>query len=111
MTILVKNLIPRIQMGTAAFAYYTAVNAFAVIDKLTLTNTSAAPVIVSLYLPASGGTASNSNCILYSKSIAAGETYTCPEAVGQSMAAGGSIVGIASSAAAITISATGREIT
>ena len=45
------------------------------------------------------------------KGVAAGETYTCPEVVGQILEAGGFISTLAGSATSITIMASGREIT
>ena len=51
------------------------------------------------------------NLIISAKSIAAGECYTCPELVGQTLEAGGFISTLAGAAASLTISASGREIT
>lgn len=111
MTITVKNIIPRKQAENAQTSQYTAVNCKTVIDKFTVTNTTGAPVVFSVNLVANGGAASAANLVLSSKSIAANETYNCPELVGQSLEAGGFISTLAGAATSLTISATGREIT
>lgn len=111
MTITVKNIIPRKQAEAAQTAQYTAVNCKTVIDKFTVTNTTGANATFSAYLVASGGAAGAANCVISSKSVAAGETYNCPELVGQCLESGGFLSTLAGTAAALTISATGREIT
>ena len=108
---LVKNIIPRKQAEAAQTTQYTAVNCKTVIDKFTVTNTSAGAVVFYGWLVASGGAAGNSNAIIFNKSIAVGETYGCPEMVGQSLESGGFIVTEAGAATSLTISATGRELT
>lgn len=109
--ITVKNIIPRKQAENVQTTQYTAVNCKTVIDKFTVTNTTGAPVTFSVNLVASGGAASAANCVLSVKSIAAGETYNCPEVVGQSLESGGFVSTLAGAATSLTISATGREIT
>jgi len=111
MTVTVKNIIPRKQAENAQTTQYTATNCKTVIDKFTVTNTTGAPVTFSANLVASGGTAGAANLVLSNKSVAAGQTYNCPELVGQSLEAGGFISTLAGAAASLTISATGREIT
>jgi hypothetical protein len=110
-TVTVKNIIPRKQAESSQTAQYTAVNCKTIIDKFTVTNTTAAAVTFSANLVVSSGSASDSNKVISGKSIAAGETYTCPELVGQSLEAGGFISTLAGAATSLTISATGREIT
>lgn len=109
--ITVKNIIPRKQAETAQTTQYTATSCRTVIDRFTVTNTTGAPAVLTVNLVASGGAAAASNCVLSAKSVAAGETYNCPELVGQSLEPGGFISTLAGKAAALTISATGREIT
>ena len=111
MTITVKNIIPRKQAENVQTSQYTAVNCKTVIDKFTVTNTTGAAVIFSVNLVAGAGSASASNLVVSSKSIAAGETYNCPELVGQCLEASGFISTLAGAATSLTISATGREIT
>lgn len=111
MAVTVKNIIPRKQAENAQTTPYTATNCKTIIDKFTVTNTSAGAVTFAVNLVASGGSASSSNLVLSSKSIQAGECYTCPELVGQSLESGGFISTLAGAATSLTISASGREIT
>lgn len=111
MAVTVKNIIPRKQAEAVQTSQYTAVNCKTIIDKFTATNTSAAPVLFSVNLVPVAGTASDANLVLKQRSIAPSETYTCPELVGQTLEAGGFISTLAGAATALTISASGREIT
>lgn len=60
-----------------------------VIKSAQLCNTTAAPVACTVHIIESGGAASAANMFISAKSIAAGETYNCPELVGQGMDPGG----------------------
>ena len=111
MTVTVKNIIPRKQAEGTQTGQYTAVNCKTIIDKFTVTNTAAGNVTFSVNLVASGGSAGNSNLVLKEKSVAPGQTYNCPELVGQTLESGGFISTLASAATSLTISASGREIT
>jgi hypothetical protein len=111
MTVTVVNIIPRKQAENAQTSQYTAVNCKTIIDKFTVTNTSASTVQFSVNLVASAGSASASNRVLSLKSITPNETYTCPEVVGQTLESGGFISTLAGAASALTISASGREVT
>lgn len=110
MTVTVKNIIPRKQAENSQTAQYTAQDCKTIIDKFTATNNTAANVTFSVNLVAAAGSAATSNKVL-SRTIAPGESYTCPELVGQVLEAGGFISTLAGTAAALTISASGREIT
>ena len=111
MTVIVKNIIPRKQVEAAQTTQYTATACKAVIDKFTVTNTTATNVAFSCNLVASGGSVSDSNLIIDAKTVAAGETYLCPELIGQSLEPSGFISTLAGAATSLTISASGREIT
>jgi hypothetical protein len=111
MTVTVKNIVPRKQAENAQTTQYTATNCKTIIDKFTVTNTTAGAVTFACNLVASGGSAGASNLVLSTKSIAAGEAYTCPELVGQTLELGGFISTLAGAATSLTISASGREIT
>jgi hypothetical protein len=111
MTVIVKVLIPAKQAENAQTTQYTASNVRAIIDKFTVTNTSANNVTFSCNLVTVAGTAGVSNLIVDARSIVPDETYTCPELVGQALEAGGFISTIASAATSLTIRASGREIT
>ncbi len=111
MTTTVVNIIPRKQAEAVQTSQYLAVNCKTIIDKFTATNTSAVNAVLSVNLVAAGGTEGNANLVMKARSIAPGETYTCPELVGQSLESGGFISTLAGTASALTISASGREIT
>lgn len=111
MAVTIKNIIPRKQAENAQTTQYTAVNCKTIIDKFTVTNTTASTVTFAANLVISGGAAGASNLILDNRSIAAHECYTCPELVGQTLEVGGFISTLAGAATSLTISASGREIT
>jgi predicted phage tail protein len=111
MAVTPKVLIPPKQAENAQTSQYTATNARAIIDKFTVTNTSAGNVTISVNLVTSGGTAGAANLIIDTRTIAPDETYTCPELVGHVIEAGGFISTLASAGASLTIRCSGREIT
>lgn len=111
MAVTIKVLIPAKQAENAQTTQYTAVNCKTIIDKATVTNTSAGNVTFSVNLVTSGGSPGASNLIVDSRAIAPDECYTLPELVGQALEAGGFISTIASAATSLTIRASGREIT
>lgn len=111
MTVTLVNLIPAKQAENSQTTQYTAVNCKTVIDKMTATNTTSSNVTLSVNLVALGGSASASNRVLSLRAIAPGETYVCTEVSGSVLEPGGFISTLAGTASAITIRASGREIT
>lgn len=111
MTTVIKNIIPPKQAENSQTTQYTATNCKTIIDKFTVTNTAASNVTISVNLVTAAGSASASNLIIDAKAIAPDETYNCPELIGQVLEPGSFISTIASSAASLTIRASGREIT
>jgi hypothetical protein len=111
MAVEILNIIPRKQAEATQTAQYTSDNAKTVIDKFTVTNTSSANVDFSVNLVANGETAGDNNLVLKTRTIAAGETYSCTELVGQILESGGFISTLAGAANSLTISASGRVIT
>jgi hypothetical protein len=111
MAVTIKVLIPAKQAENAQTTQYTAVNCKTIIDKFTVTNTTAGNVTISVNLVTSGGSPGASNLIVDSRAIAPDECYTLPELVGQALEAGGFISTIASAATSLTIRASGREVT
>jgi hypothetical protein len=59
----------------------------------------------------SGGVVGNANLIIDDRSVVPGETYLCPELVGQELDPGAFISTIASNATSLTLRISGREIT
>lgn len=111
MTVTVKTLIPGKQAENVQTSQYTALNCKTIIDKFTATNTTAGNVVFSVNLVPLAGVPGVSNRILSLRTIAPGEVYACPELVGHALEAGGIISTLCDTATALTISATGREIT
>jgi len=111
MTVTVKVLIPAKQAENTQTTQYTAVLCKTLIDKFTVTNTTTSNVTINVNLVTTGGAVGASNLIIDTRSLAPDETYTCPELVGQVLDPGDFISTIASSAASLTIRASGREIT
>lgn len=93
------------------FKQYTAVNCDTVIDKFTVTNVSNATETLSVSLVRAGDAHDSSNLIIDERSIAPGICYTCPELVGHVLSNGDFISTIASASNALTIRASGREVT
>ena len=77
-------------LTAAAATYGTAVPLLTkrVIRSMKLYNGTAAPVQCDVHLIASGGTAGTSNRVIR-RTLAAEETYTCPEVVNEALNAGG----------------------
>jgi hypothetical protein len=90
---------------------YTATNAQAIIDKFTATNITANYVTISVNLVIGGGSAQSSNLIVDAQRIAPHQTYFMPEIVGHILERDMFISTLASTASAIVIRASGREIT
>lgn len=111
MAVTPRVLIPAKQAENAQTAQYTASAARAIIDKFTVTNTSAGNVTLSVNLVTTGGSAGANNLVIDARAIAPDETYTCPELVGHALEAGGFISTLASAATSLTIRCSGREIT
>ena len=111
MAITIKTLISSKQMEAAQTTQYSAPSAGrAIIDKFTATNTTGTVATITVNLLPSGGTVGAENTIVSSHSIPAGETYTFPELVGHALEAGG-FISTTGTATALTIRASGREIT
>jgi len=111
MAVTPRVLIPPKQAEAAQTAQYTATNVKAIVDKFTVTNTSANNVTISVNLVTVGGTAGADNLVIDARTIAPDETYTCPELIGHVLDAGDFISTLASAATSLTIRCSGREIT
>ena len=110
-TVTSRPLILAKYAATTDTSEYTASNVRTIIDKFTATNTSAGNVTLTVNIVTSGGSAGTNNAIVAARAIAPGETYTCPELVGQVLESGGFISTLAGTASALTIRASGVEIT
>jgi 3-deoxy-D-manno-octulosonic acid (KDO) 8-phosphate synthase len=111
MAIIATNIIPAKNMeNTQTTQYVSPSSTTTIIDKFTATNFSSGMVNVSVNLTAAGAAAGNSNLIVKTRTLQAGETYTFPEIVGHILPSGGIVSTLASAAAAVNLRASGREI-
>jgi hypothetical protein len=111
-TVTPKSLFTPLQATNAQTTLYTApASTRTIIDKITGTNTTGTAATLTVNLVATGGAASAANTIASARTIGPGETYTFPELVGHVLNAGDFISTLAGTAAAITVRASGREIT
>lgn len=111
MAVKVTCIIPSKQIEAVQTNQYIATNSKTMIDKVTVTNTTSAAVTFSCNLVPAGGSVADASAIIKTKSVAAGETYVCPELVGHVLEPGDAISMIASTADSLTIRASGREVT
>jgi hypothetical protein len=111
MSVLVKPLVPPLQLQASQTTQYTATNVRAIIDKATVTNTDTVARTFSVNIVTSGGSAGNANLVIDTRTVQPDETYLCPELVGQALGPGDFISTIASAATALTMRVSGREIT
>ena len=82
-----------------------------ILDAVSVTNTGAGGVELSLSIIPSGESASDSNRAIIDRILRADETYLCPEVLGHVLASGDSISAKASAASSLNIRVTGRVIT
>lgn len=113
MTVTARNLVPaKLVEDTQTTQYTVPTNATAtIIDKFTATNISGSAATISVNLVTGSDTAGNQNLITKTKSLAASEVYTFPELVGQILPSTAFISTIASTASAINMRVSGREVT
>ncbi len=89
---------------------YTSTGVTTLIDSFVARNYTAGPVTLAVNLVTAADTAGSQNLVV-SKTLQAGETYTFPEVVGQTLLASGFISTIAGAATSIAIRASGRQVT
>jgi hypothetical protein len=111
MAVTAKRLITPAQLTTSAATYYTTpANTRTVIKKLTLTNSTTTPRLVTVYLVPSGGTAGATNILTSTRTVGANQTWDCTDAQGHVLEAGATIQALADGATAVTIHGSGVEI-
>lgn len=81
-----------------------------ILDKVVAYNGDTASQLVSVNIVPAAGSVGGSNKLV-SKNLAAGETYTFPEIVGNVLGAGEVLSAIAATANKVTIRVSGREVT
>ena len=105
-----KRIIDGAQLTLAAATYYTVpANTLTTISACSVTNTTGIARSVTLYLVPTGGAAGATNCVCSGRVIAPGETYNVAGAIGQTLAAGGTVQALSDLAAALSLVASGYE--
>jgi len=109
MTVTARCVLEAKYAENAQTTQVTANGVRVIIDKFTAYNGTGGAVTLTVNLVPSAGSAGASN-VKVSKSIAAGETYTFPELVGNILNAGDFISTLASAANSLVIRVSGREV-
>ena len=109
MSVAAKPLISAQFVPAVETTMYTASGVRAIIDKFVGYNSSASAAVLTVRLVIVGGTAGVSSTLIV-KSLAAGETYTFPEIVGNVLDIGGFVSVLAGTASAVVVRASGREV-
>lgn len=105
------RIIEGVALTTSAVSLYTSASSTkTLIKNLTLTNTSAAVVKVTIYLVPNGGSAGAASTITYQKNIAPGETYIAAPLINHVLEALDSIQALADTATSVTLMASGLQI-
>lgn len=116
MTTTVLNIIPAKYVEATPTPQYTvsapeANTVRTIIDAFVVTNTGTAAALFSCYLVINNGSEGNDNLFINEQRIEPGESYLCPEVIGQALEDGGFIVTNTNVVGTLTMRATGRLIT
>ena len=113
MTVTVKTLVAGTQLLPTASTYYTAgSNTKAIIHNATIYNTASSnAVTATVHLVDTGASETSSNMIIGARTISPLETYKCPELVGKTLSATGTIRALASSSSTLSFHVSGVEVT
>jgi len=103
-----KRLVDGTQLTIAAATYFTTPdNSLMTISAMSVTNTTATPRSVTVHLVPAAGTAGPGNVVCASRIVAPGETYNVAGAIGQTLAAGGTVQALSDAATALSLVASG----
>ena len=111
MTTTTATLVQAKQIEAVDTDQYTSTNCRTIIDNAKVTNVTSGYVTLTAYAVANGGSAGASTTFISAKSIAPGETYHCPELVGQVLENGDKITMKASAATSLNLRMSGRKVT
>ncbi len=111
MKITPKALVDGTNLTNAAAIFYTAGTGIrTIIKKATFCNNHSGAVTVTINVIPSGGSAAYGNQITKTKTIAAGDTWSCPDMENHVMEPGGTISMVASVTAVIGVRISGYEV-
>lgn len=106
-----KSMVDGINLTDAAATYYTVpTGTRGIIKKATFCNDHSSVVTVTINIVPSGGSAAYGNQITKTKSLAAGETWSCYDVENQVMETGGFISMLASVASKVGVRISGYEV-
>lgn len=113
MSIRYKKLASPGQLTGTAATYYTCPSTVTNTSRIafTFTNTDSAARTVTIYVFDSGGTAGVTNILTSAKSLAAGETWTCPDLLLHSLNPGDVVQAFADTTAKVAYHLSGVEMT
>jgi len=111
MTVLARPVINRQFVSDTPAVVFTSTGVKTIVDKATVTNTSASPVQVDLYVNTPAGTGITSQMhVLIGKMVAADECYMLPEITGRTFEAGSGLTAKCGTASTLCIALSGRNI-
>lgn len=110
MAITIRRLFAPLQLAGSAATIVTATNEKIVITEATALNTTAGAITFTVHI-SDNATETDANMKIKAKSLAAGETYLCPELIGAVIPSGGTIRAFASAATSISFEASGYGVT
>ena len=106
-----KAMVDGVSLTDAVATYYiTPTGTRALLKRATFCNNHSAVVTVTINLVPSGGSAAYGNQITKTKSLAAGESWSCPDMENHILEAGGFISMLASVTATIGVRISGYEV-
>lgn len=111
MTTTAKFLIKSKRAEDAQTTQYTCAVLQTIIDNFTVTNTSVANAVFSVNIVDGGDSLSDDNCLLHEKILIPNESYRAFEVIGHTLSPDSYISTLTDVADALTIRASGREIT
>ena len=116
MSVIYFNLVPPKLMEDTQTSQFVVSNPQAstvkvILDSCIVTNTGSASATFNINLVPNTESAQASNLLIKGKRLDPGESYMCPEILGQVLEENGSLSTLASLANTLTLSVSGREIT
>lgn len=103
-----KRLADGAQLTATAATYFTVPdNSLCTVSAMSVTNTTATPRTVTVHLVPASGAPGVGNVVCSARVVAPGETYNVGGAIGQTLAAGGTIQALSDAATALSLVASG----
>ena len=108
----VKTLVQGSALTTSAAVYYTApTGTYTRVTQMSVTNTDAAPRVVSLYIASSNAAPTATDTIVKSKTLQSNETWVPYQALGVVLSPGCTIQAVADANSVVILKSSGIELT